>query len=105
MVSYEGIFLDEESIELVHSLEKDKLALVNDEIYCTFKYHPSSDEIFDDIVGSYIELYLIGYGNDGQNSGFEVSISDGLRKYYVNFDEEKKTLKVPLITASLNYGA
>lgn len=51
MLSYEGIFFEGDTIELIHSLETEKLARVNDEIHCTFKYHPNNDEIFNEIVG------------------------------------------------------
>ena len=51
MVSYEGIFFEADAEELIHSLETEKLAKVNDEIHCTFKYHPNEEEIFDELVG------------------------------------------------------
>lgn len=106
MLSYEGIFFDEYMVNIIHSLEKEKLAMVNDEIHCTFKYHPSDDEIFDNIVGQTFEIYLIGYGNDGKNSGFEILLPDELKKYYINCDEKNpEVLKVPHITASLAEGA
>ena len=106
MLSYEGIFFDEDMVKIIHSLEKEKLAIVNDEIHCTFKYHPSNNEIFNEIVGQVFELYLIGYGNDGQNSGFEILLPEELRKYYINFDEQNPdVLKVSHITASLAEGA
>ena len=106
MLSYEGIFFEADMVDLIHSLETEKLARVNDEIHCTFKYHPTTDEIFNDIVGRTFEVYLIGYGNDGQNSGFEILFSDELKDYYINYDEQNPTvLKVPHITASLAEGA
>lgn len=106
MLSYEGIFFEEDMVKIIHSLEKEKLARVNDEIHCTFKYHPSNNEIFNEIVGQVFEVYLIGYGNDGQNSGFEILLPEELREYYINFDEQNPdVLKVPHITASLAEGA
>lgn len=106
MLSYEGIFFDADMVDLIHSLEAEKLAKVNDEIHCTFKYHPTTDEIFNEIVGQTFEIYLIGYGNDGQNSGFEILFPNDLNKYYINYDEQNPTvLKVPHITASLAEGA
>lgn len=84
MLSYEGIFFEAGMVDLIHSLETKKLARVNDEIHCTFKYHPTTDEIFNDIVGRTFEVYLIGYGNDEQNP---------------------TVLKTPHITASLAEGA
>lgn len=102
MLSYEGIFFDADMVALIHSLEKEKLDIVNDEIHCTFKYHPTNDEIFNEIVGKTYEIYLIGYGNDGKNSGFEILFPDELKYYYINYDEQNPTiLKIPHITASL----
>lgn len=106
MVSYEGIFFDSKTVAVIHSLELNQLPKVNDEIHCTFKYHPESEEIFDEIVGKTFEIYLIGYGNDGNNSGFEILLSDELKPYYINYDEQDSTkLKKPHITASLTDGA
>lgn len=102
MLSYEGIFFEGETVELIHSLEKEKLPITNDEIHCTFKYHPKDDEIFDELVGKEIEVLLIGYGCNGKNSGFEIKIPDNIMKYYINYDEENpQKLKIPHITASL----
>lgn len=106
MLSYEGIFFDTDTVEFIHSLEKPKLARVNDEIHCTFKYHPNEDEIFNDIINKEFEIYLIGYGNNGMNSGFQIQLPDDLVPYYINYDEQNpKILKTPHITASLAEGA
>ncbi len=87
MLSYEGIFFDADTVELIHSFEPKKLAKVNDEIHCTFKYHPNEEEVFNDIVGKSFEVFLIGYGNDGMNSGFQILLPDELIPYYINYDE------------------
>ncbi len=71
MVSYEGIFFEADMVDLIHSLEGEKLPVVNDEIHCTFKYHPANEEIFNELVGRRFEVYLVGYGSDGQNSGLK----------------------------------
>lgn len=106
MLSYAGIFFDSDTIQLIHSLESNTLPNINDEIHCTFKYHPTEEEMFDEIVGRTFELYLIGYANDGKNSGFEVQLSKELIPYYINFDEQNMDkLKIPHITASLEEGA
>ncbi len=107
MVKYEGLFFEDKIAKLIHSLETKQLARINDEIiHCTFKYHPTNNEIFNEIVGKTFEVYLIGYGNDGQNSGFEILFPNELKDYYINYDEENPTtLKVPHITASLAEGA
>ncbi len=106
MLSYEGIFFEADVVELIHSLETEKLAKVNDEIHCTFKYHPNDEEVFDELVGKNFEVFLVGYGNDGMNSGFQISLPDELMPYYINYDEQNPdVLKVPHITASLSEGA
>ncbi len=103
MIKYEAIFLDEESVKLIHKLEKNKLDRVNDEIHLTLKYKPKDNEIFNDIIGKEFHMYLIGYGNDGMNSGFEIELSEELKPYYINYDEINTTiLKKPHITASLS---
>lgn len=103
MLKYEAIFLDEESVKLIHRLEENKLDRVNDEIHLTLKYKPNDNEIFNDIVGQEFEMYLIGYGNDGNNSGFEIELSENLKPYYINYDETNTNiLKKPHITASLS---
>ena len=103
MIKYEAIFLDEESINLIHELEEKKLDRVNDEIHLTLKYKPKDNEIFNDIVGKEFDMYLIGYANDGMNSGFEIELTEELKPYYINYDEiNTTTLKKPHITASLS---
>ena len=102
MLSYEGIFFEGETINLIHSLEKERLPMVNDEIHCTFKYHPSDDEIFNEIVGKEYEVLIVGYGYDGKNSGFKLQLPDELLKYYINYKNiDTKELNIPHITASL----
>ena len=106
MLSYEGIFFEGETVDFIHSLETEKLPLVNDEIHCTFKYHPIDNEIFNELVGKEIEVLLVGYGHDGKNSGFKLELPEDIMEYYINYDEENpQVLKVPHITASLSEGA
>lgn len=106
MLSYEGIFFEGETVDLIHSLEKEQLPVINDEIHCTFKYHPSENEIFDELVGKEIEVLLIGYGFDGKNSGFVLQLPSEIIPYYINYDEDNPgILKVPHITASLAEGS
>ena len=103
MLSYEGIFFDKDTADFIHSLEKPRLPIVNDELHCTFKYHPQDDEIFDELVGKEMEVSLIGYGNDGNNSGFEIQIPNEMMPYYINYDDGKSNeLKIPHVTASLS---
>ena len=107
MLSYEGIFFEgKEIVDFIHSLEKEQLPFSNDEIHCTFKYHPSESEIFDELVGKEIKVLLIGYGFDGKNSGFTLQLPEEVMPYYINYDEDNPgKLKIPHITASLSEGA
>lgn len=87
MLSYEGIFFAKDTVELIHSLEGKKLSKINDEIHLTFKYHPSGKEIFNDIVGKEFEILLIGYGNNGINSGFQIQLPNELIPYYIKMSK------------------
>lgn len=55
-------FFDVEMAKLIHLAEK--LANVNDEIHYAFKYHPTTDEVFNDIAGQTFKVLSVGYGND-----------------------------------------
>lgn len=102
MLSYEGLFFDKKTAELLHSLEENQLAKINNKIHCTFRYHPDAEEIFNDIVGKTFEITIIGYGNDGFNSGFAISLPDELLPYYINYEDDNKILlRTPHITTSL----
>ena len=111
MVRYMGIFFEGEQAELIKSLQPTKLERTNGEIHCTFKYKPSNEELIEDLVGQEVEVYLIGYGCDGKNSGFEVAFDESYDPYYINYHEDKKDenglplLKPKHITASLADGA
>lgn len=106
MISYEGIFFESEVVDFIHQLERNRLPIVNDEIHCTFKYHPKEDEIFDELVGKEIEVSIVGYGCDGKNSGFEIELPVDMMQYYINYDDEELSkLRRPHITASLALGA
>lgn len=103
MVHYEGIFFDKKTQDLIISLDKNKLPILNDEIHCTFKSKPTTDELFDEIIGHEIEIELVGYGSDGKNSGFEIKIPDEYKKYYINYEEEDPSkLKKIHITTSIS---
>lgn len=105
MVIYEGLFFDEEEASIINSLDEGHLPIIINEVHCTFKFKPQKDEIFDEIVGNLYEITLIGYGCDGQNSGFEIKLPSELEKFYINYESDSSILRVPHITSSLNYGA
>jgi hypothetical protein len=102
MVVYEGLFFRDN--ELIRNLEKNKLPKIYKVLHCTFKYKPSEEEIFYDLLGHEFEIKLIGYGSDSNNSGFQIELPKELKKYFINYDIDGK-LKVPHITASLSENA
>lgn len=99
MVKYEGLFFDKETENLLLSLDKERLEVGIDVLHCTFKYLPNEEEIFNDIVGKYYFIEVVGYGYDKDNSGFCVRLPDELIKYYINNDGEDI---LPHITCSLS---
>lgn len=101
MLSYEGIFFDDDASKFIHSLENERLPIENDKLHCTFKYHPKDDEILNELVGKEIEVFLIGYASDGQNSGFQVLLPDDIGKYYYDMNKSE----IPHITASISENA
>lgn len=105
MVIYEGLFFDEEGASIINSLDQEQGPIIINEVHCTFKFKPQKGEIFNEIVGNIYEVSLIGYGCDGQNSGFKVKLPSELEKFYINYENNSNALRVPHITASLNYGA
>lgn len=64
-----------------------KLANVNDEIHYAFKYHPTTDEVFNDIAGQTFKVLSVRYGNDGQNSDFKIQLPAKLIPYYINYNK------------------
>ena len=106
MVIYEGIFFDEEVSNIIRVLEVESLEKSVKNLHCTFKYKPKYEEIFDVIVGKEFFVEIVGYGNDGENSGFEIVLPEELHKYYINYEgEDENILTIPHITVSLKEGA
>ena len=89
MVRYMGIFFEGEEAEDIKRLEFNPLEWNNDLLHCTFKYKPKDEELFEDLVGQEVDVYLVGYGCDGKNSGFEVAFDESFEPYYINYDNKK----------------
>lgn len=105
-VSYQGIFFEFESANIINAADQNKLPIINDELHCTFKPKPTMQELIDELVGSEVEVEFIGYASDGQNSGFEVRFPEEYLPYYINYDEtDSSKLKIPHVTASIAEGA
>ena len=102
MIAYEGLFFDGEVADLIRFLEPIHLPKSIDKLHCTFKYRPSDEELFEDIVGDEIEIVIVGYGCDGNNSGFQVVLPDEVLDYYLNCDKyDPSKITVPHITVSI----
>lgn len=71
---YEGLFFNEKEKEIIKSLEPKPLKNVVEEPHITFKFKPTKEEIYNQIAGSEFEIEIVGYGNDGKNSGFQVNL-------------------------------
>ena len=102
MINYEGLFFEDEDLEKILSLEETKLDSVNDVIHCTFKYKPKQDEIFDELVGKYFDVDLLGYGCDDKNSGFLIAFQDELKDYYINYDKDGNFISSHITTSIKN---
>ena len=68
-------------------------------MHCTFKYLPSKEEIFNEIVGKEYEIEIVGYGYNNENSGFCILLPEELSKYYINKDKNNMYV-MPHITCS-----
>lgn len=101
MVIYEAIFFDEESIRIIESLEKNPLEQKVKNMHCTFKFRPNKEELCPELLGQEFELFLIGYGCDGKNSGFEVQLPKELKEKYHHTD--KKTGQMILSHMTVSY--
>ena len=102
-ILYEGIFFDDKNSNIIRSLDFNKLNRKINDLHITFKHAPSEDEIFNELLGKEFDIELIGYGNDGQNSGFQVRLTEELIEYYINTDNEE--IRTPHITTTLSNDA
>ena len=102
MVIYEGIFFDDEEAAFLKMFEESPLAREVKNFHCTFKYKPDHDELFDDIVGNEVEVMVVGYGCNGNNSGFQLLLPEWVQSNYINYDVKYPSFLVtPHITTSL----
>lgn len=93
---YMGIFLEKESMEILTEKEQSLARSIKD-MHITFAFKPSSEEVaeFMPFVGKPVSISVNGYGNNGKNSGFSVTLpSDGSYLY--------RGSKQPHITTSLS---
>lgn len=101
MVEYFGIFINEDNYEIILKNEKVHLEKVPKNFHCTFCFKPYNLDFFNKIIGTEVEIRLVGYACNGENSGFEVKLDKNYANFFKNYDENRK-LKTPHITTSLS---
>lgn len=85
-VIYKGFFIDEPSAMLLKEFEGSN-RLIKDipNQHVTFAFRP--EELFPlAIMGKSFTLLIVGYGNNGENSGFKVALPEELIPYYRGAD-------------------
>lgn len=96
---YYGVFFDKENLgDKANDLlgdSREELDTVINNPHITFAFGQEMTDNYKELLGKDLEVNIIGYGNDGKNEGFEVSL---------NNKEEFKN-KVPHITISIADGA
>ena len=101
MIDYEGLFFDENEVKKIKSYELNDLGNIHECIHCTFVYKPNKDKLYEELLNKEISIYLISYGSNKNNSGFEVEIPKEYMKYYNNFDIHGNYVK-PHLTSSIS---
>lgn len=81
-IIYKGFFVDEWSSFLLKKAEgTKKLEKDIKGKHVTFAFRPK-EGFPESLMGKTFSLMVIGYGNDGENSGFEVALPEELIPYY-----------------------
>ena len=93
MKGYQGIFLDQETQELLVDLQERGLSDVVKNMHITFHYG-ALEKLPDELMGRDITFKIVGYASDGKNSGFQVELPEELLQYY-------KSKNGPHITVSI----
>ena len=80
---YQGIFFDDSLRAELIKLQKKGLNENIINMHVTFNYGKLY-KFPENIVGTEVEIIIVGYGSDGLNSGFAVEIPEELNKFYKN---------------------
>ena len=83
IIGYQGIFFDDSFRAKLIKLQKRGLNENIINMHVTFNYGKLY-KFPENIVGTEIEVIIVGYGFDGLNSGFAVEIPEELNKFYKN---------------------
>lgn len=98
---YSGIFFDNDSKNIISSLDNNKLDIIPKWYHITFTYLEENNKSLNDILGNNVTIKIIGFKNDGKNSGLLVEIPAEYKRYYNHYDENNKLIP-PHITLSIS---
>lgn len=81
-VIYQGLFMDSASeSELIFAEGAEQLPINQQNKHITFELHPK--EYFpEELLNQNYKVVVTGYGNDGENAGFQVELPEPLLPYY-----------------------
>lgn len=97
---YIGFFVDrEELLHVAERLSPDRLFKTISRPHVTVKHLPET--VDTSLFGEQAEITITGYGNDGNNEGFEIEISTKNPMLQEKLDK----IEVPHITLSIAEGA
>ncbi len=102
MIKFEGLFFNEKNINKLRSKDFNKLKVTNKDVHITLNRFSEKEN--KHLYGKKFKIKVIGYGNDGQNSGFLVQLPKELIAYYRNISEDGTPIP-PHITTSMALGA
>jgi hypothetical protein len=81
-VLYKGLFIENDSsLSLIKSEGAKRLAVDIQDKHVTFEFKPS-DLFPEHFLGPLFFMKVVGYANDGKNSGFKVQLPSVLAPYY-----------------------
>lgn len=89
-ILYYGIFFNDDSKKIISSLDVNKLEVVPDDFHVTFRYLPNDDERVNDVIGKWFTLKIVGYQNNGKNSGLLIEIPDEIITLSISNDSKNR---------------
>lgn len=103
-VIYQGLFMDNQSADLLTLAEfGENLPINQSDKHITFELNPKKHfpEELHDIT---YKVVVTGYGNNGENAGFEVELPEALLPYYKGADKVHITTSLSPTASAKNTG-
>lgn len=101
MVEYVGLFIEGSDATKLKQHEKSVLEKLPKNYHVTLEFRPKTEDKYNVIINKIYDIKVIGYGCDGENSGYLVELPEELKRYYNNLDQNNN-LKPPHITMSMS---